>query len=418
VDGRRIYHVKDIGMRVVPGDPAYFSAAEVDLVLDPAEHDWLGDHRPMWLEPMLPSMCAADLVARAAADYLGADVAELRDLRQRRWLPVPGPVRLRTRVEPAGDDLTVTLLAPGPTEGEFEPAVTATIPLASPLQRPAPFEPLTDLVRQTLPYDSAEMFHGPAFQYLTSWWLGSTGGRGVLDAGRGRVPPGHLSPGVLDAMTHVIPHERMTLWADLAVPDCVGVPSRITTLKIFEPIPADGELVVEARFAGFDDPMRLFPVCDLQLCREGRVLVVMRLVTTLLPYGQWAALPPLRRRAFYRDREYSGGFGLTTTREEATVAVAADLAALDWLPGSLAAIYRLPSNISAAERLARIAVADHVARAEGVHPDQIEITADLRAAHPLGCPDHRHELELTRAPGKITVRSNTAHSTERPRPSA
>jgi 3-hydroxymyristoyl/3-hydroxydecanoyl-(acyl carrier protein) dehydratase len=404
VDGRRIYHVAEIGMRVTRGKPAEGSSAEADRVLDPVVDTWLGDHRPMWAVPSLPMMSTADLLAGAAADYLGAEITGLRDLRLLRWLPVPDEVRLRTRVERVGNELRVGLLVWTPAESRFVPVASALAGFDPPGERPQPFEPLPDLVPELLPYDTAEMFHGPAFQYLTSWWLGATGASGVLDIGRGLVPRGYLRPGLLDAMTHVIPHRRLGRWSSRVEPGRIAFPSRLAMLRVFEPLPENGELRVEARFAGFEANSPVFPIFDLQLCRDGRVLVALRLIETVVPLGRYGQLTPRQQRAFCGDREYVDGIGLSTTRNGSTVIEETDIDYVELIPGSVAAVYRLPAGVTGSDRLARVAIADHVARTERVHPSRIEISEDLHTAHVTARSDHPHHLDVTHAPGQVTVR--------------
>jgi 3-hydroxymyristoyl/3-hydroxydecanoyl-(acyl carrier protein) dehydratase len=407
VDGRRIYHVQEIGMRVVSGEPIGTSAAEVDHFLDPAIDTWVGDHRPLWTVPALPMTSTADLIARAASDYFGAEVTALRDLRLRRWIVVAGPVRLRTRVERMENDLKITLYLWSEAENEasfrFVPVATAIVPVNPPSQRPEPFRSLTDLESEPLPYETAEMFHGPAFQYLTSWRLGPTGASGTIDAGHGQVPRGCLHPGLLDAMFHVIPHHRMGRWSSHIASGRSAFPSQLLDLQVFEPLPDSGELQVEARFAGFHGDDSGFPVCDLQLCRDGRVIAAMRLVQALSPQLKTYHPSPLQKRAFLRDLEYVEGLGISTTDDASTTVQAAEVALFDSLSGTVDAVYRLPTHSMGPDRLARIAIADHIARLLRLHPSQIEVSRDLRTANPKGRPEQQHHVHVVQRSDRAIV---------------
>ncbi|KZM74940.1 hypothetical protein AWN90_23290 [Nocardia terpenica] len=409
VDGRRIYHLSRLGMRVVEGDPDRTSAAEADHLLDPAVDTWIGDHRPNWMTPALPAMSTLDLVVRAAADYSGEPVTGVRDFRLQRWLPITGPTRLRTRVERRADDLAVTVSARPESETEFRPLATATVLLGPPPARPIPFAPLANTTSEPLPYLTGDMFHGPAFHYLTSWLLGATGASGLIDLERGTVPRGYLHHGALDASTHVIPHQRLWQWDNTIGHNAIAFPHAVDTLWLFEPVPETGELQVEARFAGFDSGNPMTPAFDIQLCRDDRVLVALRLVEALAPLGPAAKLTPAQRRSFAHDREYIAGATLSTTRNGVTVTSTADLARVEIFPGTLAGLYDLPAGLEHPDRVAYVAIQDHIAYLERVHPSQV-VVHDLRTAHVAGYPERVYHLAVTHEDSRVTVR--TVHQVE------
>ncbi len=401
VDGRRIYHMEQLGIRITTDPTPDTTTAEVEHTLDPVVETWLGDHRPVWTVPALPMMCTADLLVRAASDYLGREVTALHDLQLRQWCVLTQPTRLRTRVTRTDGTLTASLFAH--TTERLVPIATAVIDPDPPGRPPDPFEPLTDLAAEPLPYDSADMFHGPAFHYLTEWWLGPTGASGVIDPERGTVPPGCLQPGILDAMTHVIPHQRLWQWSPRVEPGRAAFPSRLRDLRVFGPLPRTGRFTVEARFAGFDGHDAIFPVFDLQLRQDGRVLAAMRLVETLTPLGPLSRLTPPEQRAFFGHHEYVNGFGLSTTTSGHTTLDPADVTYLDLLPGATATAYGPGTDSTSPDRLERIAIADHVARIEKVHPAHVTVADDLRSAHVTNRPDEPHAVEVTDHHGHITV---------------
>jgi hypothetical protein len=362
---------------VVPGEPA-------DEVLDPAVDTWLDDHRPTWTVPVLPMMSVLDRLAGA----VGGDAAvALRDVELRRWIPAARPLRLCTEADGSG---AVTLLAwrdaATPALSRFEPVASAVAGV--PGERPAALEPIAAGAPVTDFYTSGALFHGPSFRYLTSLRRGAGGASGVLDAGAGTVPRGTLHQGLLDAATHVIPHDRMCEWWAEIPPGQVAYPHRIVSFERFEPLPDTGEVRVEARFAGFDGGDRRFPVVDLQLVRDGRVLVALRLVEVLMPTGSFGAAAPAQRRAFLRDRTYADGLGLSTTDAGVTRLAVADVEQCDWLTGTVASAYGLPAGARGRDHLARIAVRDHVARLAEVHPSTVRVDDDPRTAHVNGTAYH------------------------------
>jgi 3-hydroxymyristoyl/3-hydroxydecanoyl-(acyl carrier protein) dehydratase len=396
-DDKRIYHAPQLAMRVVSGDDATgvpdlaagswqeHPVPAVD-VLDPTVDTWLTDHCPTWTVPALPMMSVADRLASAAAAATGQAPVALRDVQLHRWIRAHEPVRLSYEVTGSGRERTATLLAwrdaANPALSRFEPVATATVLVGAAPERPAALEPLPDAQPVPDPYESGALFHGPSFQYLTSLRIGAGGSSGTLDADRGAVPRGAIHQGLLDAATHAIPHGELHLWSAEIDTGLVGYPHRIAALDIHEALPDTGEVRVEARFAGFDGDGRSHPVFDVQLSRADRVLASIRLVEVLLPKGPLGSAPPADRRAFLRDRCYAGGLGLSTTERGVTRLAAEAVDQSDWLVGTIAHTYALPAGVGGRDRLAEIAVRDHVARELRLHPSEIAVSPDLRSAHP------------------------------------
>jgi 3-hydroxymyristoyl/3-hydroxydecanoyl-(acyl carrier protein) dehydratase len=410
VDGKRIYHVKNLGMRVVEGSTGGPVPRSSEQVLDPAVDKWLLDHCPTFTFPALPMMSTVDLLAGAAVAYTGRPVAAVRDVQLRRWVPAREAVRLRTEVSGSGDELDVTLLvwreAATPALSRFEPVASGTVRVGrQSAESPAAPEPLAGAEPTGDPYSSGVVFHGPSFQYLVSWRLGTGGASGVLDAGRGSVPRGMLNQGLLDAATHVIPHAQLWRWSDEIGRDVVGFPHKITAFESFAPLPDSGKVYVEARFAGFDHGNRMRPVFDLWLSDEWRLLATIRLVDILMPGGSLALAEPGERRAFLRDRHYAGGLGISVTDGDVTTASIADVDQFDWLAGTVAHLYDLPPGARGRDHLALIAIRDHVARLARVHPSAVEVTLRERRAWPKARPDEIHHLYVEQAADHVTVHS-------------
>ncbi|GAA1300513.1 hypothetical protein [Saccharothrix xinjiangensis] len=399
VDGKRVYHLPRIGTRALPGPVA-------EEVFDPGVERWTADHRPTWTAPVLPFMSVVDLLARAAARHTGAPVRRVRDVHLRRWLVVDEPLRVRTEVTSLEGGCAVALSA-GPAGGSPPPgpAATGLVEVGGAVgERPPPFPPLPDAHPEPDLYESGDLFHGPAFHYLVESRAGAAGASGTLDAGAGGVPRGSLHQGLLDGALHVVPHQSLWRWSPLIGRDRISVPHRLVELRVFEPLPDTGAVGVEARFAGFHDDNHLLPVVDVQLVVEDRVALDLRMVLVLLPLGRLGALTPAERRAFVGYRSLVGA-GLSATADGCTTLRAAEVAAVDWLPGTVAAMYGLPESADLADRPAEIAVKEHVGRLAGVHPADVVVDADLRAAHPLDRTRQRYEVQVERHAGTVSVRT-------------
>lgn len=407
VDGRRIYHLPTFGMRAVAGDHAV-PPASTESVLDPAEQDWLLDHRVSWLVSTVPLMSMLDHLANAAAEHTGLPVAGLSDVQLSRWLPAHQPVRLRTDIDPAADGATVTLLAwrdaATETMSRFERTVSGKVRLGAPRRaRPAPFPPLTDAVEVSDPYTSGEMFHGPAFQYVTSLRMSANGSTSLLDAGKGRIPRGRLHQGLLDAALHGIPYQQLWRWAPEIASDMLAIPNRVADLDWYEPLPDCGPVVAEVRFAGFAEDNLLFPAVEIQLQVEGRVAVAMRVVYALVRFPLFGSFSPEERRAYLRDRRYLEGAGLSTTVDGVTELRLDIVGMINVLPDAAAYMYGLPHATRTVEQAPVIAAKEHLSRLFQVHPLFVEVAANLGSAWVTGRPETTRAIRVQQREGLVTV---------------
>jgi acyl transferase domain-containing protein/3-hydroxymyristoyl/3-hydroxydecanoyl-(acyl carrier protein) dehydratase/1-acyl-sn-glycerol-3-phosphate acyltransferase len=408
VDGKRIYHTKNLGMRIVSGAAPtpprkVLHEKSDDEMLDPQRDTWLLDHCPTWTLPALPMMSMVDRLV-AAVD---APVSALHDVQVHRWMPFPGgPLRLRTEVTGEGNERNITLLAwresPNAALSRFEPVASARAKVGAgetALVAPKPFAALTGLIDETDPYASGALFHGPSFEYLTSLKIAPNGSTALLQADKGTVPRGTLNQGLLDAATHGLPHDGLWRWSERIPQDVVGYPYRIKQMNLYAALPDSGELRVESRFAGFDGEDR-FPILDVQLIQNETVLVDFRLVEVLLPRGPIGAAPRDQRRSFLRDRQYVpsislSGFDGTTTELSAQV-----LRQSDWLPGNMACLYDVPAA-QRADLVAVVAQKEHVARRAFVHPSTV--TTEAGGARAAIRPLRLHPLQLTRTGEDVRV---------------
>jgi 3-oxoacyl-(acyl-carrier-protein) synthase/3-hydroxymyristoyl/3-hydroxydecanoyl-(acyl carrier protein) dehydratase/1-acyl-sn-glycerol-3-phosphate acyltransferase len=448
VDGKKIYHAKNLGMRVTappPGprprgkrtaatDPTGATEASDDpdgaartdvanraartdeasdgsFTLSLARDPWLGDHRPTWTIPAVPLMSMADLLAQRAERDSGRAAVGLRGVQVKRWLAV-GPEGARVKTSATGDgdaracDLSVWRDAPDPRLSRFEPVAAGAVLLSSPAPAPAPFAPLSDAAPDEDPYESGALFHGPSFQVVTSLRTGSSGATAVVDLARCAVPRGALHPGILDALTHAIPHDALHRWSSEISSNLVAYPYRLERLDVHARIPDAGEARIEARFAGFDGEDRRFPVIELQLVAAERVLVSARLVEVLLPKGPIGRAGRRERRAFLQDNLPVEGVSLSRDEGGVTVLDPADVAASDWLPGNLAHLYAVPAS-DRAELPSVIAAKEHVARRAGVHPSRVTVDHARSYGTVDASPLRAYPLRVERSsdePSRVLVR--------------
>ncbi|AKF05204.1 beta-ketoacyl synthase N-terminal-like domain-containing protein [Sandaracinus amylolyticus] len=381
VDGKRIYDAKNLGMRIVDDGDAPTTSDDGEETIDPAS---IADHCPTWVIPALPAMSMLDRIAAAAKRATGRDVIEVREMQIQRWITTAsGPAKIRARVTPSAQEgvldavLEVFRDARDPRLSRFEPAATAKVRVGAYPAAPAPLAPLADARVVPSPYSTGQLFHGPTFQRQRELKMGRAGSSARLDAS-GKT--GELHPIVLDAATHGVPHDAMESWDARIPPGRAAYPYRIERAAFFAAAPTGGEVRVEARAAGFDGHARV----SLQLVTGDRVWCEIDLVEVLLPKGPIGVAPPLARQAFLRDRKHVSGVALAQPIDASTSKLdVRDLAASNWLPGTVERVYAIPSGRDVATE---VAIKDHVARSTASHPSRVEVDGvRARSAHePLG----------------------------------
>ena len=415
VDGKRIYEVRKMGMRVVDGGPTGPSSKTDDddepepavaapegtddsdtdvagnpnaIVLDGTT--WLADHRPTWTTPAVPMMVVADLLAQGVE----GTVTAVRDVAVRGWLTVDGTrtITRTTRATPAG---TRVHLLDADTGDELARGVVETGTYSS---APARWS-VPELPALPDPYTAGDLFHGPAFQVLTDLRRGQGIATGTLHVDRSTVPVGALAPALLDGATHVVPHDALQSWGAKVPADTVAYPARLTELKVYGPTPTGGKVTVIARL---DGDVGGLPRIRFQWSTPMGVWAEATLLEAPFPLGPIGSAPAEARQAFLRDRQFRPDVRLSKNVDGATVLDATDIERSDWLPGTVAHIYGSDAPAEVVRR-------EHIAHATaipgaGIHPGSLPGSLPLlRAEVPVSAAGdtfraHTVDLGLDLAP--------------------
>jgi 3-hydroxymyristoyl/3-hydroxydecanoyl-(acyl carrier protein) dehydratase/1-acyl-sn-glycerol-3-phosphate acyltransferase len=351
VDGKRIYDAKNLAMRV---RDAGSSSSRIEVPVP-------GDHRPTWTLPALPMMSMAMLALAHGRS------TELRAGQATRWLTFPDGPR---SVDVAVSGQAVTLSAAGAVFFSATLAGDEPVPPVTALRDARPGFDGAEL------YASGRLFHGPRFQALQR--VDAWGADGATATLHPDVPPDVL----LDAATHAIPHDDMGQWWPEAPDGCAAYPRALRRLSLLGG-PPTGPVRVEARFLGGEGRIARL---SLHLLDGARLVAYVELDEILMPKGRVGRADPAARRAFLQ-----GSFvpGLTLSDEGRLSPM--DVAATDWLPGTVEAVF---GTRDAAE----IAAKEVVGQALGLHPRRVVVTGDLAGdpARPLT----RHRV--TRQDGRTT----------------
>ncbi|TDB74847.1 hypothetical protein E1264_40605, partial [Actinomadura sp. KC216] len=423
VDGLQIYRASGLEVKVVEEadnaedieDPTGSTALSGET-LDPSVDTWLADHSPLWAIPALPLMSMADRLAAAVQTRAGRPVTRLAGLRVRRWLHVPGPVRLRTRVTPQGTGAGATsydaeLLAwrdmDDPALSRYEPVASGRVSTGAPGPAPRRFAPLDGAGPAPDPYASAEMFHGPSMRYLTSLRVGDAGASATLEAGRGGVPRGALHQGLLDAATHAVPDLRR--WNPGQTRQVAWFPHELVSMTVHEALPDTGEVDVEVRYGGAAAGRARV---DVQMCRDERVLIAFRLDYVAVSVGRLGEWPRPVARAFLRDRQYVGRTCLSRADGDDTVLSRGDVERTDSIPGVVVEVFGLPDGARARDWLVTLAAKEHVAAKEKAHPCEIEVDQESCRAWVRYRPGEKHRFTVHREGETVRISNETANENE------
>ena len=194
--------------------------------------------------------------------------------------------------------------------------------------------------------------------------VGDQGASATLQVPPG-APEGTLHPALLDGATHPIPHDRLDRWFPELDPDKVAYPAVLRELVLHGPGPAPGTPVrCEVRPAGTLGTPDL-PVFDIELSTVNGVWARLRLVEACFPKGPLGSAPGPARMAFLRDRTFVPDMRLSRFDGHTTRLTESEVAASDWLPGTIQAVY---GTRDAAE----IARREHLATRVGVHPGKVD----------------------------------------------
>ncbi len=408
VDGKKIYAMPSFAMRIVAGDPE-------EEVLDPAHDRWLLDHCPTYSVPALPMMSVIDRLATAAQRTSPElFVTEIQDASLSGWISfAAGTRRLKAQATPetAGRvDATLSLWrhSDKPGMSRFDPVAHGRVILSSVYPKaPEPLAPLLDAVAVPDPYESGELFHGPAFQLMKSLRRSHAGASFLLDAGITQAPRGMLHQVLLDGATHGIPNDHLQLWCAQIPEDVVGYPVHLSRLSLFGPTPISGLVRCEVRFAGFDHhetAQDTAPMFDIQWIANETVWASARLIYTLLPKGPMGQPPAAERRAYLRDHVWKPSREIGRYRDGATLLTARDIAQNDWLAGTVQRVFQAATPI----RLDEIAVKQHVARSVAVHPAEISVAENGRLATCARYPLTEFPVHLTHDGEQVSVRDESA----------
>jgi len=374
-----------------------------ETVFDPAVDSWILDHCPTWTRPALPAMCILDEMAKAV-HATGATVRGARNVRIKQWCDLEGAISLRSEIISETGDVAKVILRRHCADGQETDIAEGEILTGAYEQRPAalpalPGEKIAD------PYESGELFHGPAFQTLVSLVRHPTGASAVFDLSQThlahKVPIGIVHPVLLDSATHTIPNDQLEIWSPDIQPGKVGYPVLIQDLHFHGPPPTAGQVSCEVRFQGFMAKPD-FPRFNVQWIVDGNVWAKCSLVYVCFSQGAVAKLSLADRRAFLLHKTYVEGTQFSQSSDGLTCLTQKQLNAANWMPGTVLGIF-------GTQDLAACAVKEHWAAEHRLHPsilpEALPLTAVNYTVQEKGEPPEREVTVRTTGPMALNLHS-------------
>jgi predicted GNAT family N-acyltransferase len=400
VDGLRIYEADGLSVRILEGEPPRVRHETLSLDRQP----WLADHRPTYTLPALPMAAALAIVGGLAQGAAPEPFPLLiEDFALKRWIVVgEDPVTLEARAAPRGAGrFDLALAAGGAPAGAGRARVGGLAPESDIWPSLDGLPPLDDL------YAGGALFHGPRFHLLANVRRSPLGATATLELSRAFDPEAELDVGLLDALLHAIPHDAPELWFGMEAQGFAAYPHTVERLVAHRSRPRAGSMTLLARPLEQAAGGRTVRIAVRAKDTDGPWLdLVLREI--LLPKGQLGRLAPADRRGFLAEGRVVPAAGLSRTDGAETVLALAEVAASDWLPGTLAHAYRLTGAPADAAR--EIAAKEHAARAWSVHPRDVAV-----GGGEAKCGRCRMHVEARLDPAARAWRVATASSSRRPR---
>lgn len=368
-DGLKIYAVKGFALRIRAGAaagpaarlrPAHAITAHVDLVRQP----WLADHALNRATPVLPGMAVVEMLLAAQGAGAPARIARLdlgRFVRLDR-----GPVTVAAvAADPTSDRLV--LLADDAIIGAAQCGGAAA---------PQTFaEPPPGALAPCDPYRDGALFVQARFRAGRNFRRGAWGCVHDVDVDYARRAAGGGAVVLLDAMLQGFAWAAPHLSLPDAPRDWLGAPWRIEDFTLHGALPLDGALRVATRLLPGAEPRQ----AQLSVVvRRGAALIAdFRVVVALAAVPLLTAPPPAVRGDFAAGLWFAAGVAASALGPDgAATCDPARLRAVDWVPGTVDAIYRLRPGMTEAARAEAVASKDCLAAAWGLHPGLVRLDPD------------------------------------------
>ncbi|MGA1869675.1 MAG: beta-ketoacyl synthase N-terminal-like domain-containing protein [bacterium] len=402
LDNIKIYHAPQICLRIVSDEIKNKEAC--NIILNINDIPWVKDHCPTYTIPTLPITYTLELMIQTALKYFPEKkVVFIEKAEAKNWLKFSEDIlRLRVTVTLMDDTRAQVEIASSTKKGEqniFTPAALSVLKFDSSYPDPVPLNipELLNPKEQENPYHNGTLFHGPMFQLMDNWVLGSNGAKCTVQAVSKGIPIGIINPGLLDASLHCIPHDSYHHWSKKIQKDMAAYPLKIENFVLYSDIPSKGNIRVEARFEGIIGGI---PVARIWIFSESNLIATFQIAEILLPKGPIGKLDSITRKKFLSKETYVR-VSLGLLGKKSSTMKPSDVMKSDWLPGTLVKLYGVEASTQELAR--KIIEKDHAAQHLALHPSSIIFDdAGLCKNTPL----NRFKIKTEEGKDAISVKSD------------
>ncbi|WP_084419926.1 beta-ketoacyl synthase N-terminal-like domain-containing protein [Henriciella litoralis] len=389
VDGLRIYEMRGVSVEIGPKKALLRHSGATRFSRE--NGGWVNAHCPTHTIPALPLLAQAGMALRQAkAAGFDRYPIELKSFSPRRWASVSASgLTIEITVTPDG---RAVLRGRDGLGGDAAWYTVSNGEIHRPVRPPAPkIRAKKHGKKRADPYASADLFHGPGLQPVTSMRRDRHGFEVLLDLESAETPGDPFDPVILDGLVHGPPHETPEEWFPAAENSAI-YPVRIERLTILSDLPETGILTVRGQPGTPDGDGNLPVMIEAYL---GETLWArLDLVEKAYPKGPLATLSPLDRKAFLTGASAETVAPLSRFQDGRTLLAPADVIACDWLPGTVAAAWGAEGLVGS-DLVKAVAVKEHFARKWKIHPQQVKLDAPF-ASGP-GHKRQRYKISFTTA---------------------
>lgn len=386
-------------------------APEEDLIhthlttFDPSQNSWVFDHRPTYTKPVLPMMYILVHFARVIQEHCPeSKITNIHELEMKNWLYADQPIALKTEFFSPDEYSWSVKLYYRMLDSDLPFKLTATANIITApdyTSSPTPFPPLENLHEMPSPYETFEVFHGPAFQVLKSYKRNEQGAMGKVEPSLTKIPKNYLNPAVLDSIFHIIPNDQPELWFPIE-PGFIAYPLNASVSFYCAP-PLENEMIsirVEPNGVTGNGKVLSYLVeftIDDKVWLQGFIQQVALPVKSFKGMGQ-----PANRKHFIDDRQFIEEVRISEYINGQTQISIKDLLQLGWLEGTLEHIFNLKESKDLKLIASQIAIKEHLAHQLKVHPSTIKVMNDHQAIYE-GNPEESYSFDIKEDTGKLVV---------------
>jgi hypothetical protein len=224
------------------------------------------------------------------------------------------------------------------------------------------------------PYQTKNIFHGPAFQLLKQMTINNKGAHLQLRT-NSTTPTGIINPALFDATTHALAYGNLKHWMDVTPID-TPFPAWIKELYLYADIPTNGTLACDVRYLGKHHVGNLIRF-QIQLSINQKLIAEFQLIESILKMPLFAKISPKEFYQMANQHKFIGNGLFSEVGKQKIYLNKKIVDQFKWYPHAIDDIYQLKLDVL--NHYQEIAVKDFFAAKYKIHPRKIDIIDNNKA---------------------------------------